>query len=141
LPLEGEAVSEDTKSPPEETPIMGEEEESATTPEVLEPAVEKYTLPKVLGVKRRRGQLLPVSIIFFAFALLSRTGDLSPLNLEAFVYNSLFNPWLWIAVILLRLHFREQKHGVKSLWVFLLYLLFAVTTFFVASGILVRRYL
>ena len=131
-------MSEDTKSPPQETLIMGEEKESATTPELLEPAVEKYTLPKVLGVKR--GQFLPGAIIFFAFALLSRTGDLSPLNLEAFVYNSLFNPWLWVAVILLRLHFREQKHLIKSPWVFLWYLLFAVTTFFVASGILVRLY-
>ena len=131
-------MSEDTKSPPQETPIMGEEEESATTPELLEPAVEKYTLPKVLGVKR--GQFLPGAIIFFAFALLSRTGDLSPLNLEAFVYNSLFNPWLWVAVILLRLHFREQKHRIKSPWVFLLYLLFAVTTYLVWTGILVRLY-
>ncbi len=131
-------MSEDTKSPPQETPIMGEEEESATTPELLEPAVEEDTLPKVLGVKR--GQFLPGSIIFFAFALLSRTGDLSPLNLEAFVYNSLFNPWLWVAVILLRLHFREQKHLIKSPWVFLWYLLFAVTTYLVASSIFVRLY-
>ena len=82
------AFQEDTKFPPLETPIMGEEDGSETTPELVE---EEDTPPEVLERKRRR--FLKWTIICFALALLTRTADLLSLNLEAFVSNSLINPW------------------------------------------------
>lgn len=99
-----------------------------------EVAVEEDTLPKVLERKPRR--FLMWASACFILAFVPRIVDLLSADLEAFVINSLTNPVLWAALVLLRFHFRAQKHEIKSPWAFWLYLLFATVTFFVfAAGI------